>query len=93
MHRTEATALAMALAAALGCGAAGEEDSGFPADTLRIAVPEDAAERIEEAARNAGERVGEALEETGRAIEGAGTRLREEAASGDAADEAEDEGR
>lgn len=67
--------------AAVACGGEGEDmEIEVGDDTVRMEVPEDAAERMERTGRRIGGRVGEALEETGEAIEEAGRRVREEAA-------------
>lgn len=69
------------MVAAVACGGEGEDrEIEVGDDTVRMEVPEDAAERMERAGRRIGGRVGEALEETGEAIEEAGRRVQEEAA-------------
>lgn len=66
-----------ALAAA--CGGGSEPQIEIGDDTLRMEVPDDAADRLERTGRRIGGKVGEAMEETGQAIQDAGRRVREEA--------------
>lgn len=86
MRRTSKIASAMALGLSLGLVGCGQEDGtdGEDADTLRVAMPEDVGERLEEAGRDVGEAVGEGMERAGEALEGAGREVQEKMREGQA---------
>jgi hypothetical protein len=76
-------AIALALGVALGAACEQRDDADVDGqDTLDLAIPEDAGERLEEAGREVGEAVGEGLEAAGGAIEEAGQEVQEEMREG-----------
>lgn len=86
MQRTPKIASAMALALSLGLAGCEQEDrtNGEGTDTLGVAMPEDAGDRLEEAGRDVGEAVGAGMERAGEALEGAGRDVQEEMREGQA---------
>ena len=80
------TAMGIVLGAACDRNESGADDDR---DTLDIAIPEDAGERLEEAGRDVGEAVGEGLEAAGGAIQEAGQEVQEEMREGMAGDTTE----
>lgn len=70
----------LSTALAVACGEGDDPEIEIGDDTVRMRVPEDAAERLERTGRTVGGKVGEAIEETGQAVEEAGRRIQEEAA-------------
>lgn len=83
--KLEKPMIAIALALGVTLGAACEQGNDADVDgqdTLDLAIPEDAGERLEEAGRDVGEAVGEGLEAAGGAIEEAGQEVQQEMRDG-----------
>lgn len=72
--------LAAALLAAAACGRTEERSVEIGSDTVKVKVPEDAAEKMQETGRRIGGAVGEAMQQTGQKIQKAGERLEQETA-------------
>lgn len=86
MRTTPKIAISLTLALSLGLAGCAQDEGadGADADTLEVAMPENAGERLEEAGRDVGEAIGEGMEATGEAIEGAGREIQEEMREGEA---------